>query len=134
MARDPLAVLWRLREAAVAEAGRELAQARDGVRRAMLRLDVLREQLRCEQADTGPEDVATFAVWLPQARLQLQRGQASLLEAETHVPRLQQVLVGRRTESEAVAKAMQRRHATAALVLARREQAVMDEAAGRRGQ
>lgn len=132
MARDPLAVLWRLRETAVAEAGRELAQAREGVRRAALQLEVQREHMRREQADTGYEYVAAFAAWLPQAQLQAQRRQAALLDAQAHAQRLQQVLASRRTESEAVAKALQRRRAAVALNLARREQAAMDEAAGRR--
>lgn len=132
MARDPLVVLSRLREAAVAEAGRELARARDGVRHAALQLDAQREQIRREQADVGPEQVAAFAAWLAQARLQAQRRQAALLDAQAHAQRLQQVLINRRTESEAVAKALGRQQAAMAVDVARREQAVMDEAAGRR--
>ena len=132
MARDPLAVLWRLRDAAVTEASRELAAARAREAHEAQRLD---EHGRCmarEQSEAGVAHAAAFAAWLPRARQQADRLRAGLLGEATRVARLQQVLAARRIEAEAVAKALQRQEAEAGLARARRDQAVMDEVAGRR--
>ena len=131
MARDPLAVLWRLRDAAVTEASRDLAVARACEMREAQRLDAHRLHMRQEQSEAAGEHVAAFAAWLPHARQNTERLSASLQAEEARVRRLQQILVGRRTDAEAVAKALQRQRAEAGLVQTRKEQAIMDEAAGR---
>jgi flagellar biosynthesis chaperone FliJ len=133
MKRDPLAVLWRLRDAAVTEASRDLAAARARETKEAQRLDDHRSHVRYEQSEAVGEHVAAFAVWLPHARQQADRLQASLQAETVRVRRLQQILVSRRTDAEAVAKAMQRQLAEAALTVSRKEQAIMDEAAGRSG-
>jgi flagellar biosynthesis chaperone FliJ len=133
MARDPLTVLWRLRDAAVSEASRDLAAARACEAHEAQRLDAHRLHVRQEQSDAAGEHVAAFAAWLPYARQTTERLRASLEIEEARVRRLQQILVGRRTDAEAVVKALQRQGAETALVQARKDQATMDEAAGRSG-
>jgi flagellar export protein FliJ len=133
MKRDPLAVLWRLREAAVTEASRDLAAARAREMQQAEQLDSYRRHIAQEQSEAVGEHVSGFADWLPHARLQRERLQADQQTAESHVRRLQQILVVRRIDSEAVGKAMQRQRSAAALIEATKEQAVMDEAAGRTG-
>jgi flagellar export protein FliJ len=132
MARDPLAVLRRLRDAAVTEARRDLAAALAAERQQAQRLDEHRQQMRNEQHEASAGHVAAFAEWLPYAHQRTGQLQATLGAEQVKVLRLQQILVGRRTEAEAVAKALQRQQAAADLVLARKEQGAMDEAAGRR--
>ncbi len=132
MARDPLAVLWRLRDAAVTEASRELAVARAREADEARRADEYQRHVRHEQDDATGDHVAAFAAWLPHARQQADRLKANLQAEEAHVRRLQQILVSRRTDAEAVAKVRQRQQAIAALVQARKEQSTMDEVAGRK--
>jgi flagellar export protein FliJ len=133
MARDPLAVLRRLREAAVTEARRNLAAALASEMQQARQLDEHRRQIRHEQSEATGEHVVAFGEWLPYARQRSDQMQAALASEQVRVGQLQQILVGRRTEAEAVAKAMQRQREAAGLIQARKEQAVMDEAAGRRG-
>ena len=133
MPRDPLAVLRRLRDAAVTEARRNLAAALASEMQQARQLDEHRRQIRHEQCEAAGEHVAAFGEWLPHARQRADQLQAALASEQVRVGQLQQILVGRRTEAEAVAKAMQRQQEAAGLVQARKEQAVMDEAAGRRG-
>jgi flagellar export protein FliJ len=132
MPRDPLAVLRRLRDAAVTEARRNLAAALASERREAQRLDQHRLHMRHEQSQAAAEHVADFADWLPYARQRADHLQAALASEQARVLHLQQILVGRRTEAEAVAKAMQRQREAARLIQARKEQGVMDEAAGGR--
>jgi flagellar biosynthesis chaperone FliJ len=130
MKRDALAVLGRLRAAAVTEASRDLAAARG---RAKLSSDGIEAQalhIRQEQSHALGDDVAAFAAWLPHARRDSARLQAALAIEDGQMRRLQQVLIARTTDAEAVVKAIERRNTEAALLLARKEQSVMDEAAG----
>ena len=132
MARDPLAVLSRVREAAVTEASRELAAALAAAAGARCRLEAHRQHVRQEQTDAVGEGVAAFAAWLPTARRRTEQMVSDLHLRDGVVLRLQHVLVLRKTDAEAVAKAMQRKRQEADLVRARKEQAVMDEVGGRR--
>ncbi len=132
MARDALAVLWRLRDAAVTQATDDLAKARAAAGADAQRLDDHRQTMTCEQAALDATQIADFANWLPHARQQADRLRGVLVSQEARVERFQQILVARRTDAEAVAKAMQRRAEETNLSRSRREQAVMDEVAGRR--
>jgi flagellar biosynthesis chaperone FliJ len=132
MPRDALAVLWRLRDAAVTEARRNLAAALASESQAARRLNEHHAQTRHEQAQAAVEHVAQFAEWLPYARQRADQLQAALMSEQARVQHLRQLLTGRRTEAETVAKAMQRQRQAAELIQARKEQAVMDEAGGRR--
>ena len=131
MRRDPLQVLLRLRDAAMNEARRELADGlrreREGHRRV---LEHGQAMLR-EQADAGGADAVDFALWLPRAREEATRLGAALRAEEDRVMRLQQALVARRTEVETVAAALTRRRNADALTRRRAEQAIMDEAVSR---
>ena len=132
MTRDPLAVLWRLRDLAVAEAGRELAAAQAREHAAGQHLDAQKLQIQNEQSGADDEVIAAFATWLPSAHQRAAELTATLLGEEERVLRLRQTLTARRTEAETLAKAMQRRKTELEMIRARREQAIMDEAAGRR--
>ena len=132
MARDPLAVLRRLREAAVTEAKRELAAAHASETQATRRLDEHRLHIRREQSETSNEHVGAFIDWLPHAQQHTDSLQTSLQSEQARVLRLQQILVGRRTDAEVVVKAMQRQQAEVELIRSRKEQGVTDEVAGRR--
>lgn len=133
MKRDPLTLLLRLREAAVTEASRELAAGRAREAEQAAALAGFRSTMSEEQSGATGALVETFAAWLPSARQQAGRLQAALAGQEAVVRRLQQTLVARKTEAEAVAKALRRQQAQAAAALARKDQAVMDEAASRSG-
>jgi flagellar biosynthesis chaperone FliJ len=133
MPRDPLAVLRRVRDAAVTEARRNLAAALASEMQQARQLDEHSRQIRHEQREAEGEHVAAFGEWLPYARQRADQLRAALASEQARVGQLQQILVSRRTMAEAVAKAMQGQQAAAGLVQARKEQAVMDEAAGRRG-
>ena len=131
MARDPLAVLWRLRDAAVAEASRELMAARArAVQQAGL-LVAHQSQMWQEQSEAAGDEVRALAFWLPYAHLRTNELRRAVRDEEARVLRLQQALLGHRTAAEAVAKAMQRREVEVEQVQARREQSRMDEAGSR---
>lgn len=132
MRRDPLAILQRVRDAAVVEATRELAGGLQREQTGRQRLVEHNETMRQEQAEAGTAAAVDFAAWLPRARA-IARGNArSLAAEEERVGRLRQALLAKRTEAAAVEKAMERRQAAVSLARSRREQAAMDEAAGRR--
>jgi flagellar export protein FliJ len=130
LARDPLAILWRLRDAAVTEASAALASARESTRQLSERLDSHNAQTRQEQTQAQSMDGAAFSAWLPQARKRATSLQNQLSSEEARSHRLLQALTERRTEAEAVAKALERQRKVAGTLAARHEQQAMDEAAG----
>jgi flagellar export protein FliJ len=132
MARDHLAVLGRLREAAVTEARRNLAAALAGEVQETRRLEQHRHHIRHELSEAGGEHVTAFAEWLPYALQRTDQLQTALASEQARVLHLREILTGRRTDAESVAKAMQRQQREAKLIQARKEQATLDEAAGRR--
>lgn len=131
-ARDPLELLHRVRQRAVDDASAILSDALARERQAADRCAMQEDRIRREQAQAGLE-THVFAQWLPHARLQLAQMQAALRAAQSRTAHCRNQLTEHRLAAEAVAKAMERQRAERALVAARREQAVMDEAAGRRG-
>ena len=132
MRRDPLAILQRVRDAAVVEATRELAGGLQREQAGRQRLVEHNETVRREQAEAGTTDTVDFAAWLPRAHAIARGNAGSLAAEEERVRRLRQALLVKRTEAVAVEKAMERRQAAVSLARSRREQAAMDEAAGRR--
>jgi flagellar biosynthesis chaperone FliJ len=132
MARDPLAVLRRMREAAVTEAQRNLAAALIREAQEARRLEQHHSTIRHEMSEAVGEYGAAFADWLPYARQHAETLQTTLAGEQARVVHLQEILTRRRTEAETVAKAMQRQHLEAELIRARKEQAALDEAASRR--
>ena len=132
MARDLLAVLSLVREASVVSASRDLAAARAAADAERLRLELHRQSMAQEQSGTTSSDVHYFAAWLPEARRKVEQILVGCRRQDDVVVQLQRVLAERKTEAEAVVKAMQRAKEAALLAAARKEQAVMDEAGGRR--
>jgi flagellar biosynthesis chaperone FliJ len=132
MRRDPLAILQRVRDAAVVEATRELAGGLQREQTGRQRLVEHNETMRREQAEADTADAVDFAAWLPRARVIAGGNARSLAAEEERVGRLRQALLAKRTEAAAVKKAIERRQAAVSLARSRREQAAMDEAAGRR--
>ncbi|MBC7799416.1 MAG: flagellar FliJ family protein [Gemmatimonadaceae bacterium] len=133
MARDPLKVLWRVRDKAVMAASRDLAAAREAEAHHVGLLGEHCATMRREQeAAIGPL-VAAFIEWLPHARRQADGLHRAVQTEQARVAGLQRALVVRRTEAEAVSKAISRKEAAAGQVTTRKEQAAMDEAAGRSG-
>lgn len=132
MPRDALKVLWRVRDAAVTAASRDLAAARAAEAHHAGQLDAHCEATRHEQSGATGSLITAFVEWLPHARRTADGLRLAVQTEQARVSRLQQALVLRRTEAEAVAKAMARRDEAAGLVMARQDQAAMDEAAGRR--
>jgi hypothetical protein len=132
MARDPLAVLARMRAAAVTEARRALAAAAGNARAAEEAQSAHGATVLREQADASGDGVADFAAWLPAARA---RGRELAGESEARAARIEPAraaLIARRTEAEAVDAAVARRRAEAVAAAERRERAATDEVAGRR--
>ncbi len=133
MARDPLAVLWRVRVAAVEAATRDLALALAEERAATARVEAHAARMGRERDAARGDLAADFAAWLPQAVRHAEQLRAVLSQAQALVARRRDILVARRTEAEAIAKARERQSAAAASLRGRRDQAIIDEiAAGRR--
>ena len=132
MARDALAVLSRARAAGVAEASRDLAAALALADAGRIGLETHRQHMVREQAGATSYDVHHFAAWLPEARRKSEQILVACRRQHEVVVRLQHALMVRKTEAEAVTKAIQRAKQVANLVIARKEQAVLDEVGGRR--
>lgn len=131
MARDPLALLARVREAAATDAKRKLAAAIVDARKVEEAVASHARDVAREQEEALGDDVAAFAAWLPAARAQ-ERGLADRLDAsEGQISELRRVFAARRRDAEAVVKAIERREVEAASATARKDQDAMDEVAGR---
>jgi hypothetical protein len=131
VSRDPLRVLLRMRQALLTTSRQDLAQALGRETAAEQALADASATIARECHDCPPEATLAFAEWLPHARM-AQRDAASLLRrrnAETTLSRL--LLAERHADTDAVEKLLEKRDAAAALAASRREQAAMDEAAGR---
>lgn len=133
MARDALSILLRVRSGAVVAASRDLAAARSIERQHVSALDIHQEAIRHEQAQMCGEHIAAFVIWLSQARRRTDMLKDVIQTEQAKVAQLQRILVDRRTDAEAVVKIIERKALAAALVQTQRDQAVMDEAAGRAG-
>jgi flagellar export protein FliJ len=131
MARDALDVLVRLRDMAVTEASTKLTAARGDETKEAMALDGHRLSVQREKNDARGGDMTAFVAWLPRALAEEQRLLASVQAASMRVERCQQILLECRTDAEAVEKVRTKRREVAALLVARREQAEMDEVAGR---
>lgn len=132
MPRDPLAVLWRIRDAAVAKASRELAEARSGERDQVARLEAQLAGVRREEAGVTTDLLPEFIAWLPHARRASARLQADVKAARAKVDSCQRALTVHQTNAETVARAMARRTEQERHAQVRKDQAAMDEIASRR--
>jgi len=133
VSRDPLRVLLRVRQALLTTSRQDLAHALGREIAAEQALADAGATIARECRDCPPEATLAFAEWLPHART-AQRGAAALLRrrhVETALSRA--VLAERHADTDAVEKLLEKRDEAAALAASRREQAAMDEAAGRIG-
>lgn len=131
MARNPLVVLSRIRDAAVTNARRDLANARAGELLQISRLEMQRSLIAREQAAATTEFLPEFVAWLPLAQSQAAQQQVAVAREQARVEVCQRALVFRRVEAEAVLKALERCQARETLARNRKDQATMDEVAGR---
>lgn len=131
MARNALAVLARIRDAAVTQAQRDLAHARAGELLHVNALEAQRRLMAQEQEAATTELLPEFVVWLPIAQSQAAQRQFAVAREQARVEACQRALGLRRVEAEAVLKALERRRAHETLIQSRKDQAAMDEVAGR---
>lgn len=131
MARDPLAVLSRIRGAAVAEARRALAAALAAEHRCASAAQAARDTVRDEEQAATASDTLALIAWLPLARQRIAEADQTLKAATLEVGRWRTELTARRAAEEAVSTLLKQRATEMALLAARREQAVLDEAAAR---
>jgi len=127
MARDPLTVLARLRRLEVEQARRMLASQREERDAAATRAAAAEEALRAE-ADGSPADYAAF---LPRGMAERERAAAALRRAQAALELARIALADRRAQERAVEQLAELRAATAQAEAARREQALLDDRAGR---
>ena len=127
MARDPLTVLARLRRLEVEQARRMLASQREERDAAATRAAAAEEALRAE-ADGSSVDYAAF---LPRGMAERERAAAALRRAQAALELARIALADRRAQERAVEQLAELRAATAQAEAARREQALLDDRAGR---
>lgn len=132
MRRDPLAVLLRLRQAAVTAARQELAQALAGETAAERAVAAARREMAQEQEGCPPEAAADFALWLRHAREREREDMAALACQEAATLRGRAALAAARAGEKAALTLLEAAAAEQALAAGRREQAAMDEAAANR--
>jgi hypothetical protein len=130
MARDPLAILARVREAAATDAKRRLAMVIADARETQEALAAHAQGIVREQGNAAGDDVAVFAAWLPAARAHGCELADRVAATEGQVSEARRVLTARRMETKAVGKAIERRDAETAALSARKSQDAMDEFAG----
>jgi hypothetical protein len=105
--------------------------ARSAENREAARLDAHLALVASEQAQAGGERLPGFVAWLPHAASERIRLQASVAKQRAEAAARRAVLLDRRIEAEALAKALEQRGAERAYAAARQQQAEMDEAAAR---
>jgi flagellar export protein FliJ len=137
MARDPLQAVLKLRELAVEEARRHVAQCLEaettaGHELAEMDQAIARETAAASDLAAGDAEVEAFAAWLPQARRRARAAEAKHEAAVMETARARAALAATRAGAEAVQKLMEKRRAEHEAELQRKAQAVLDEAGLRR--
>jgi flagellar export protein FliJ len=137
MRRDPLQVLSRLRHLSVDEARRALAARLQDEGRAGAALRDASAELHRQAAisadlvrDAGWADA--FATWLPRGQTTAQAARDALARAETATELARAGLGMARAQARATEELLARRAREKTLMLARKEQALLDEAGQRR--
>jgi flagellar export protein FliJ len=134
---DPLALLQRLRGIEVARAQSALAAARRQAEAAALAALAAAEAIPAQQAAgdrgaLGQPMGADYAAWLPRGVARRDRLAQEARRAELVAETAHQALTQARIADRAVELLREHRAAEAARTAARREQAAMDDHAGRR--
>ena len=133
---DPLATVLRIRRVTVDEARRGLGEALRAADKALEQAEVADKAISEEgeiAADlaAGDNAVEAFAAWLPVGRARAQAAHERCVHAQSEVAKARAALTVARAAAEAADALLQRRRADAATQVARRDQADMDEVAGR---
>lgn len=128
MPRDPLTVLARLRRLEVEQARRMLASQQEALTAAHARAAAAETALASEQGS----DPADYAAFLPKGLAEREKAAQAVRRAQASLEVARVALAERRTRERAVELLQAQRDAAARQDAARREQAVLDEAATRR--
>ncbi len=128
MARDPLAVLTRLRQIETEQARRRLGQAVGRTEVALLAEGAASAALVAEAVAPG----ADYAAWLPRGLAQRDRAALARRRAEVGLAEAAAALGAARAAERAVELIAAARDRLARRQAARRVQALLDEAASRR--
>jgi flagellar FliJ protein len=136
MARDPLKIVFGLRKIEVDRARAELQHLQAVVQEARMteRAATIAIQTEMKAAARLSADDATveaFGAWLPTGRAAVIRAQAQLARLEQEAAQARAVLNVARAGAEAVEKLMEEHALLATEVAARKQQAILDEAASR---
>lgn len=129
MARDPVALLARLRRIEMRRAQRHLAERLAMAGAAEARLAAAEDALPAEAA---MDNAAAFGAWLPRALAERDRARLASGQARTLVEESRDVLAAAQVALRAVELFQARRSAAERLADLRREQAALDDLAGRR--
>ena len=137
MKRDPLGTMLRVRQSALDEAQKAIADAyrreREASDRAEAAAAALDQEMRAAPSLTGGDDaVETFARWLPTGRRALRQAHDAQRDATAVLDQARAVLALARAGVRAVELLMEQRRAEQRLEDDRRDQRMLDEVAGRR--
>ncbi len=137
MARDPLHALLQVRRLAQEEATRDLAAplaASDATAAALERIElsIATETAAASSIEADDLAVEAFGRWLQRAKLEHAAASAASDRAEAETVRARAVLGAARAALAAVEGEIKRRAAAAQAAALKREQAAIDEHAGRR--
>jgi flagellar export protein FliJ len=133
---DPIPVVARLRNLAVEEAKRALADCLSAEASAAEALRALEDAIGAETdaaADLSGDDrsVEDFSTWLRHANADRVAAQATLTAAETRSAESRAVLAASRSAAKAMESLLAQREAERQAATARREQVALDEAGQR---
>ena len=134
---DPLATVLRLRRVTVDDAKRSLAAVLRAEEAARMRAEAAESSIDDEAALAsdlagGDEAVEAFAAWLPVGRSKAAAARAEHEQLRSEVAMARAGLTAARAAAEAADALVERRAMQHAVATSRREQASLDEAAGRR--
>ena len=137
MKRDPLGTMLRVRQSVLDEAQRAIAEAyrmeRDATDRAEAASAALEQEMQAAMSLTGGDEaVETFARWLPTGRRAIKQARDAQRDATAVLDQARAVLTLARSGVKVVETLIEQRRAEQRLEDNRRDQRVLDEAAGRR--
>lgn len=133
MKRDPLQTMLRVRQSALDEAQKAVADAyrleQDALLRAEEAAHALEHEMKAASSLTAGDDaVEMFARWLPVGRSALRRAHDEQQQTTTALDRARAVLALARSGVRAVETLMEQRQQERVLEEGRRDQRILDEA------
>ena len=138
MQRDPLSALLKLHRLSVDRARRDLAEHLQAERQAEAALHQAGAELHQQATEAGhlaqnAGYADAFALWLPRGQAAVQASRDAVARAEAATASARTTLGRLRAAARATEDLIGRRRAAKALTLARKEEAVLDEAGQWRG-